>query len=60
MAPTKSEEKRGGKTVGIAIRKVSEDWKVMTITDEGTDRGGIARGWTTIAVRSSFSTAGST
>lgn len=39
MAPTKSEEKRGGKTVGIAIRKVSEDWKVMTITDEGTDRG---------------------
>lgn len=37
MAPTKSEEKRGGKTVGIAIRKVSENGKVMTITDEGDE-----------------------
>jgi hypothetical protein len=36
----KSEEKRGGKVVGIAIRKVSADGKVMTITDEGTNRKG--------------------
>ena len=36
----KSEEKRDGKVVGIAIRKLSPDGKVMTITDEGTDRKG--------------------
>ena len=36
----KSEEKRDGKVVGIAIRKVSADGKVMTITDEGTNRKG--------------------
>ena len=36
----KSEEKRGGKIVGIAIRKVSPDGKVLTITDEGTNRKG--------------------
>ena len=36
----KSEEKRDGKVVGIAIRKVSPDGKVMTITDEGTNRKG--------------------
>src|SRR3954453_13249372 len=36
----KSEEKRGGKVVGIAIRKVSADGKVMTITDDGTNRKG--------------------
>ncbi|WP_156029756.1 hypothetical protein [Sphingomonas sp. URHD0057] len=36
----KSEEKRGGKVVGIAIRKVSPDGKVMTITDDGTNRKG--------------------
>ena len=36
----KSEEKRGGKVVGIAIRKVSPDGKVLTITDEGTNRKG--------------------
>lgn len=36
----KSEEKRDGKIVGIAIRKVSPDGKVLTITDEGTNRKG--------------------
>lgn len=36
----KSEEKRAGKVVGIAIRKVSADGKVLTITDEGTNRKG--------------------
>jgi hypothetical protein len=36
----KSEEKRAGKVVGIAIRKLSPDGKVMTITDEGTNRKG--------------------
>jgi hypothetical protein len=36
----KSEEKRDGKVVGIAIRKVSPDGKVLTITDEGTNRKG--------------------
>jgi hypothetical protein len=36
----KSEEKRGGKIAGIAIRKLSPDGKRMTITDEGTDRQG--------------------
>jgi hypothetical protein len=38
----KSEEKRGGKTVGIAVRKVSRDGKVLTITDKGTNRKGQA------------------
>jgi hypothetical protein len=36
----KSEEKRGGKVVGIAMRTISTDGKVMTITDEGTNRDG--------------------
>ena len=36
----KSEEKRDGKIVGIAIRKVSPDGRVLTITDEGTNRKG--------------------
>ena len=36
----KSEEKRDGKVVGVAIRKVSSDGKVLTITDEGTNRKG--------------------
>lgn len=36
----KSEEKRDGKVVGIAVRKISTDGKVMTITDDGTDRKG--------------------
>jgi hypothetical protein len=36
----KSEEKRDGKIVGIAIRKDSPDGKVLTITDEGTNRKG--------------------
>ena len=36
----KSEEKRDGKVVGIAIRTVSPDGKVLTITDEGTNRKG--------------------
>jgi hypothetical protein len=36
----KSEEKRDGKVAGIAIRKVSADGKVLTITDEGTNRKG--------------------
>jgi len=34
----RSEEKRDGKTVGIAVRTVSPDGKVLTITDEGTNR----------------------
>jgi hypothetical protein len=38
----KSEEKRKGKTVGIAVRTVSPDGKVLTITDEGTNRKGLA------------------
>jgi len=38
----KSEEKRSGKTVGIAMRTVSPDGKVLTITDEGTNRKGQA------------------
>jgi len=38
----KSEEKRNGKTVGIAVRTVSPDGKVLTITDEGTNRKGQA------------------
>jgi len=36
----RSEEKRDGKVVGIAVRKVSADGKVLTITDEGTNRKG--------------------
>jgi hypothetical protein len=36
----RSEEKRDGKTVGIAVRKLSRDGKVLTITDEGTNRKG--------------------
>ena len=36
----KSEEKRDGKIVGIAMRKVSPDGKVLTITDEGINRKG--------------------
>jgi len=39
-APIRSEEKRGGKVVGVAIVKRSADGKGMTITDEGTDRKG--------------------
>jgi hypothetical protein len=35
-----SEKKRDGKVVGIAMRKVSLDGKVLTITDEGTNRRG--------------------
>jgi hypothetical protein len=38
----RSEEKRGGKTVGIAVRQVSRDGKVLTITDKGTNRRGEA------------------
>jgi hypothetical protein len=38
----KSEEKRNGKTVGIAMRTVSPDGTVLTITDEGTSRKGVA------------------
>lgn len=36
----KSEEKRDGKVVGVAMRKISADGKVMTITDDGTNRKG--------------------
>lgn len=36
----RSEEKRDGKKVGIAVRTVSPDGKVLTITDEGTNRKG--------------------
>ena len=36
----KSVEKRGGKVAGIAIRTLSRDGRVMTITDKGTDRKG--------------------
>jgi hypothetical protein len=36
----KSEEKRDGKVVGIAFRKLSPDGKVMTIKDDGTNRKG--------------------
>ena len=38
----RSEEKRNGKTVGIAVRTVSPDGKVLTITDEGANRKGQA------------------
>jgi hypothetical protein len=37
----KSEEKRDGKTVGIAVRSVSPDGKVLTITDEGMNKKGL-------------------
>lgn len=36
----RSEEKRDGKTVGIAVRTVSPDGKILTITDDGTTRKG--------------------
>jgi hypothetical protein len=36
----KSVEKRGGKVAGIAMRMLSPDGKVMTITDEGSNRKG--------------------
>jgi hypothetical protein len=36
----RSEEKRDGKTVGIAVRTISPDGKVLTITDEGTNKKG--------------------
>lgn len=36
----RSEEKRDGKIMGIAVRTVSPDGKVLTITDEGTNRKG--------------------
>ena len=36
----RSEEKRAGKVAGVAIRTLSPDGKVMTITDEGTNRKG--------------------
>jgi hypothetical protein len=36
----RSEEKRDGKIVGIAVRAVSPDGKLLTITDEGTNRKG--------------------
>jgi len=36
----RSEEKRDGKTVGVAVRTVSADGKVLTITDDGTNRKG--------------------
>jgi hypothetical protein len=36
----RSEEKRGGKVVGVAMVRRSADGKVMTITDKGTDRKG--------------------
>ena len=36
----RSEEKRDGRTVGVAVRKVSPDGKVLTITDEGVNRKG--------------------
>ena len=36
----RSEEKRDGKVVGVAVRRVSADGKVLTITDEGTNRKG--------------------
>ena len=36
----RSEEKRHGKVVGVAVRAVSPDGKRLTITDEGTNRKG--------------------
>jgi hypothetical protein len=40
LRTVRSEEKRDGKIVGIAVRTVSPDGKVLTITDEGTNRKG--------------------
>jgi hypothetical protein len=37
----RSEEKRGGVIVGVAVRRVSPDGRVLTITDEGTNRRGL-------------------
>jgi len=36
----KSEEKRDRKVVGVAMRTISADGQVMTITDHGTNRNG--------------------
>ncbi|HWE48110.1 MAG TPA: hypothetical protein VG407_18985 [Caulobacteraceae bacterium] len=36
----RSEEKRDGKIAGVAVRSVSPDGKVLTITDDGTNRKG--------------------
>ena len=36
----RSEEKRAGVIVGIAVRTVSPDGRLLTITDEGTNRRG--------------------
>ncbi len=36
----RSEEKRDGKIVGVAVRSVSADGKVLTVSDEGTNRKG--------------------
>jgi hypothetical protein len=33
---------RDGKVVGVAVRKVSADGRVLTITDDGTTRKGLA------------------
>jgi hypothetical protein len=38
----RSEEKRAGKIVGIAVRSVSPDGKTLTITDDGVSRKGQA------------------
>lgn len=38
----RSEEKRAGVVVGVAVRSVSPDGRVLTITDEGTNRSGRA------------------
>lgn len=38
----RSEEKRDGKTVAVAVRTVSRDGKMLTITDKGTNRKGQA------------------
>lgn len=36
----RSEEKRDGKTVGLAVRTISPNGKVLTITDHGVNRKG--------------------
>ena len=36
----RSQEKRDGKVVGVAMRTISADGKVMTVTDDGTNRKG--------------------
>lgn len=38
----RSEEKRDGKIVGVAVRTVSRDGKILTITDDGINRKGQA------------------